>query len=705
MKIPRPICSVDDKNISVFVEYKSENSFTQYAYYLYDCKNNIIEKRNYNSSSNAVFDISKIPVNTFCFVKVFIKYKSNENSEYKKVVINSNKVICYSSQRKEEFEEYLRKAPESIPFELPFWKTSYPYQDFLLAYSFSDNCDMSELSLYANKEGFNTFKIYGSFIMTSSENCYSKSDILAFSGITRTKEKLIYGYKDISNVNSSDISEMIGNYSGIFNCNNKIVLTTDYFGISKLYYFKDDDILIVSNRYHLLLIAAQKLFVNRIINFPKVYAYLSMNNQVIMQNYSREMNVQDFYVLPIDEYIEIDTKKGTATVKKKEIYYDLSSPQQFNEPEYHKLLNYAVDELLDNARVALESKHFNHYVVDLTGGLDSRIVFSVLSRFPEYKSKIVPHTVIGDRYNQDYLTAFKLLSIYPLEIRDIPEIEPNEIDYASNAMSYILGTTSEYSIYGGSPYKDTCIFSGFYGEIVGRAYYSSIYENSALDDSFIDATNFFDEFSFRMGGSMMYDAKALLSEQLKEECIKIPGRSLMEKYENHYLYYRNGIHFNDVLRSSIIAPCWGVLQSKYMFKLKNMVFPYKTNIKLQLDILYKINPEIAAVEFGDEKYEKSRDELHSKFNCYPKTNPTISVNNYLTLFKRAKIKTTALNTNRFSSIYNKEYLLAIVGYLVNKKMFDKKYALDIYNYIVDSEGDARYDLFAKKIVSLYFEVK
>ena len=59
----------------------------------------------------------------------------------------------------------------------------------------------------------------------------------------------------------------------------------------------------------------------------------------------------------------------------------------------------------------------------------------------------------------------------------------------------------------------------------------------------------------------------------------IPGRNIVERYENHYLFFRNALDFSDRVRYNRLTPQIGVLQSKWLFYLKvgafNSISPVK----------------------------------------------------------------------------------------------------------------------------------
>lgn len=275
-------------------------------------------------------------------------------------------------------------------------------------------------------------------------------------------------------------------------------------------------------------------------------------------------------------------------------------------------------------------------------------------------------------------------------------------------LSFRLGISAERS---GAPmtfmYKNALCLPGFCGAMTGRPYYASHYLDSDLADPFLPDKEFYVHLSQKQGYTV-YDADELIAKLLHEECSVLPGRTNLEKFESHYLYYRNGIHFTDSWLAYSMSS-WSILQSKKMLKLKYMLFPGE-NIKLQLDILYLLNPEIAAVEFGTDKYNEWRKELHLKYHKYPAD--TIYDAEKLDMLRASfeNMKSTHRDTYEskkqkdFKGITSEENVLGMLKLLVNQNGFDRNIAFQIYCYIKCEAADLRKSFLLRKICSLYNEL-
>src|SRR5699024_1729239 len=66
--------------------------------------------------------------------------------------------------------------------------------------------------------------------------------------------------------------------------------------------------------------------------------------------------------------------------------------QELNPDYYWQKIRSAGEEIVENLRVSLEHPTFESVRVDLTGGLDARLLFTALAQLQDYKEKIHIHT-------------------------------------------------------------------------------------------------------------------------------------------------------------------------------------------------------------------------------------------------------------------------------------------------------------------------
>jgi len=698
---------IDDGRLYSQVDFKDKNEFTQYAYYLHSTdENNALIKQMYISQNVFSFELKK---SGSYYVQAYIKYKNNKEAGYTKISKFSNIIAYITKYDLEKFENFLQTPVKisQLPPELELYKIDYPYQDFSLIISNKSNNIREKISSYALKNDYKYDNIYCENkiiqIMHTRDSYEIGNEKCIFSGITRTDKELIVG-SDIKNINSLDmITDQIGNFYCVAQNKDKIRIFTDYFGISKIFYYKDSDYFIFSNRIHFIIILMGILKIEKKLNYDKIYAYLSSNYPIItMQNFSRELNIKNLYMLPVDTKVDINIKNFRVDFNKTSIYYELSAPLQYDKKIYNKLIKKAAEELKDNARVVLEYNGFDKFLVDVTGGLDSRLVFSVLTHFPEYKDKIVINLGINKDRTNDFNVALKVISKYPLPFSgySFDEASQKVIKY-SDKISLFLGLTSEIMMNYSLPLIRMCSLPGYFGEISSRPFYIRKDYDSPIDDSTLSIDEWIDAFIKRRTRNAF--ANKQMHNILKDEFTQIPGRNFLEKFENHYLYYRDRIHF-DFSKNICKSNCWGILQSKTLFKLKNMTLLNDFKIKLQLDMLYFLNPEIASVEFELEKDNKDRQILNKQNdNIYPICSKyDQSIINQLNsdwLLKPKGYKKIDIN----DELYSNESIKNIIKFFVKEYNFDKNYAFLFFSLIDNDKYDYKNRLY-NKIISLFYEI-
>jgi len=689
------------------IDFEKENEFTQYAYYLYNIiENKVLIKQMYIFQNTFSFELTS---SGSYYVQAYIMYKNSKEAEYVKYSKFSRIITYIMRDDLEKFEKFLQKPTKisKLPPKLEFYKMDYPYQDFsLIICNKSNNNVYEKISSYALENNYKYDNIHCEDKIIQAIYTRDLHEIgnekCIFSGITRTKKELIVG-NDIKNINSLDmIIDQIGNFYCVAQNKNKIRIFTDYFGISKIFYYKGGDYFIFSNRIHFIIILMNILEIEKKLNYDKIYTYLSSHNQITMQNFSRELNIKNLYMLPVDTNVDINIEKFKVDFNKTSIYYELSAPLKYNEKTYNKLINEAAEELKDNARVVLEYNGFDKILVDVTGGLDSRLVLAVLTHFPEYKDKIVVNTLKNkDRIN-DFNVALKVLSKYPLSFSGYcfdktSKKEIKHLDKVSISLGLTSGIVTGYSF----PLIRMCGLTGFFGEISARPYYIRKGYNSSMDDSTLNIDEWIDKF-IKIKIKNVFAIEEM-HNILKDEFAQIPGRSFLEKFENHYIYYRNRIHC-DFSQLAHKLNCWGILQSKILFKLKNMMLLNDFKIKLQLDMLYLLNPEIASVEFELEQDNKDRQILNKENNniypiCESYDENIINKLNKDWLSKPIGYKKIDIN----DELYLNESLKNIIKFFVKEYNFDKNYAALLYSLIDKYDYDYK-DKLANKIISLFYEI-
>ncbi|MDJ1465805.1 hypothetical protein [Nitratireductor sp. GZWM139] len=495
---------------------------------------------------------------------------------------------------------------EPLP-DLKFAKLPYPHLDFALVSAkpelFEDLAD--RLGLICSGAG----SLQEHAVLSSRPGKDLGDETVYFSGSTRTEDRFIFGEEDLNHADLDEISDQVGDYT-LLRVGKNITATTDFFGVGKFYRYDDGNFFAISNRYHLLILCIKQLNRPIKLNVKKLRATLTAANQPFVQNFSREMSVVG---------IECLLAGTRVVVKEKSIVYEeaglleLLRCGETTVQDYPTSVRLAAEEIIDNLRVALESKRFEYVRVDVTAGLDARMVVGALSHFPQYRDRIRLHTADVINSPRDLEVSLALSEIIGFEYDDIARtytrclLEDSLIDLISLDLDTYFGRRP-VSVQ--AKLNDSLRISGFYGEICARPYYARLlfgnWKPSQNLGKLVERIVKGIPKTHRMS-ELDHDLHAILTEELS----RLPGSSDLEKWDLHYLFYRNGLHCSDKWLNQTIGPSWGPLQSKEMFKLKLKMFDDES-IKLQLDVTAALNPEAARYPYGRPRDNDEREKLQSR---------------------------------------------------------------------------------------------
>lgn len=412
-----------------------------------------------------------------------------------------------------------------------------------------------------------------------------------FSGSARGEGRLILGQDDLRT--PEEVTEEVGEFILLTASGRNATIRTDYFGIAKLFVFRDGEHVVLSNRYHLLLAILQRLGKRLTLDKVKMAANFAHHGQVLTQAFCSRMDIARIRMVPAGHFVTVE--HGQVNICRSAIRSDIAAAASDDGESYDLRLRSAAEEITDNLKIALEHERFRSVRVDVTAGLDARMVFGALSRLPEFASKVRIHTADVAASPQDLPISLALTASGPWTYDDIPRTHEGvrqEISH-EELTSLDLGT-----YYGHRPVNahahldDTLRVSGFYGKVTARPYYARSLFGKVADD--ISGSDLIDRVA-RPAPPVSSPAEInALQVLLIEEFAKLPGQTALEKWDLHYLVYRNGLHCSDRWLCRTLAPSWGPLQSKELFRLKCATFHREGSIKLQLDLINELNPELGA---------------------------------------------------------------------------------------------------------------
>lgn len=523
----------------------------------------------------------------------------------------------FDADANKAFDDFMHNdALEVLPYQktLQFFYAKEPFADFIIVSQKSklfQKYDVSRFTVENSRFEHIKHSKIGKYdvhvLSTSEERIFANGDTVFFSGITTYDDKLIFGAKEISdNIETNKLLYGYGNHSAIIIRKDEILLETDFFNFSRWFYYEKDDLFVAANRYHILLRMLKSLNIPLQLDERKAAITLStVSVQFLTQNFSRAMDVESVFQLENDKSLRINK---TGWIKEDSEYGRiLKSQQKLSKDDYKKLLVQAKNEILSQVRIALNDARFEHIMIDLTGGLDSRMIYAAATNYNRdvlmKKVRIVSNHVAG---SQDLPIATKINGIYGLEYDNLPQVHKMlSIEEADQMMrSFYMGTYFSFN-----PYQfmlkdyNNLSLNGACGEILARPYIARKYFGTLIDDNrdVKKVANYiWGDFAANIAAADL-DSAHDFEKYISAELMQIPVLNILEAYDRIYLQFRHGYHFDQVLNYATGRMIWMPMQSKSAFTLHHLTFSECKNIKLELDLIAQLNPMLLSIEFDSEQ--------------------------------------------------------------------------------------------------------
>lgn len=562
------------------------------GYYLY--KDGIIYKRvvKDNLENNYEFTIED---DGLYFVKVYVK--KEEQMENK----NSIVLAYFKEETKKQFESFLHKENQDYK-KIDLYKVSKPFEEF--AFIMTDK-KINTIGLLEKLPMRFSIKEYcekgqkNKLIISTSR---IKNNSLLFSGYGKFDNNFVVGNKDANkNKNLSEVYEGIGNFTFLNKVDNKVIIGKDFFSLGRIFYYTDNKYTIISNEYHLLLILMRELEIKIELDEKVVITNFAFSKgQLYEQHLSRKMDVRGVEQLAIEKYILIENDEmkliDTSMVGLLNSKFELTS--------YEQLLKEAAQEIKDNIDIIYNSKEFKNIIVDVTGGLDSRIVFSAITDMNNEKGKFKLHT-FDDKRTNDIKVSIPLSNLYNYPFETVPvKIELQDINKEEEfSRSLNMGVYFYRDFYNGkvSSRKTIRLFGGG-GEAIARPYYTRYLQNDYLRQIDNEKEFLKDLFNRKTENAMLPYKNGIENciDVFSQELRLTIGNTVFQKYEHSYNFLRCGPHFSHKRTITKGFLEWHPIFSKKLYFLKIKTFDIFKNSKLAFDLIKYFNENLAGLPYEKE---------------------------------------------------------------------------------------------------------
>lgn len=577
------------------------------------CSSNGIFTYRLRNETSIIEEISNVTENKWDFSLpahgqyfVQVSYHSKTTQLYK-----SSKLILFSQFYLSEYNDFLNTTDNSTHDTLSYFEPDYPYQDFCL-FRLSDNDNnsdaidglMKERNMHSHTYSFNSKSICR--LLTSHPVQKIQDKTVAFSGVTRIADRLIVGDNDLAenNINPEQIRNEIGDFWMIYQQEENVYILHDYLGLSKFYYYQNGDDFVVSNRYHLLLLGLKAVNINPKPYIDRIIADLSSTTAFARLNYSRYMLMENTYVLTSDKDLIISS--NGVNFEDNELHQELFNPEPYDEKSYEALLQTGAEEMLDNMKIALEYPNADKFKIDLSGGLDSRMIYALITNFPKYRSKVYIHTLDLPYAPKDLPIALEMNSIYgypycTIGINSRPVSKRKT--YQKLMSAYFCTNQQNMPVATETSFKEKFLdMPGLLGEMIFRPHMYTKFKAKPEEDN-ISPAEFIENRIYYNIESISEKGHEYFTDLFIKELNMMPGDTPVQKFQNHYTIFMDTIHHATYYPASINHFYqWTPLMSKTIFHLNNVTGTVFRSNKLAHDLVREINPALAAITYEKPLY-------------------------------------------------------------------------------------------------------
>ena len=575
-------------------------------------------------NANVICKTDWVKENTFSFVlqesgTYFIQGYLKRNG--KKELMRSLPHEYISISDYNEYQKFLESKPleTSLNTPLKYDKLQRPNQDWILVSS-TDIKKIKKTDLIVDEVALKPYEIQsiGKWhnILYADKVKSGQDFLFCFSGSTMINKMIVHGYDKIYNIKGSELDIENENGIGIFSYviakKEYIKIHNDFFNFQPVFCYKDKDIYIFTNRYHLLLIALKNIGHIGVIDTNKAILSLSNYNVVFMQNISKKMDIIGCQQVD-NRYQIVLNEKGWQFILDEYGKIVTEPYSNLSDQEIQNAFNHGKNEILMQIESLFNNKGIGKIIVDLSGGLDSRMIYAAFTNFKIARDKIM---INSKDVGNDLSIALKINELYNYKFDDTKSVlkKATKNDRYMFARSKYMGTYYAHQGVAAREFSGDIRCVGACGETTYRKMFArAINKNRQVDNE--DILNFVNNMydwcmSSQYGdGDKIYDK---FCNHFINELVDTSGINFEEKLDRFYLELRHSHHFSNI-NSAIRV--WYPLQSKSMFKLHHSIFGNINNIEIALRLINDLNPILLKIPFeskdDNDDYARLQDSLRS----------------------------------------------------------------------------------------------
>lgn len=619
------------KDSMIYIEAQTQTVSEDLQYMFSLCKDRVLYERcPWLDTKSKTFQLTE---NGIYFVQVSVKNKSGISTK------NSITFEYFNEDFQKEYQSFLNKeiTPTQMDRPLKYFKGESPYNDFGLITIKEDDLGDKVESLQSFAKDTLAQEVYvvpsiGEYrnylVSDIKPESYNEKQVI-LSGHCVDGESFIIGTEEVKNIVDIDqLSEMTGQFSAIVIDNEKITVTTDFFNASRLYYYQDSKYFIIANRYHLLILLCKQMKIDLALNNKQVSASLSSSDiGYERQNILCDMNISGLKEVRTGFYWQLNQQGWQQ--QQNELYTICNTKEIYHQAKYKEWLVKAKEEIVHNLETIFSHPRNEKIIVDLSGGLDTRTVYSAVTNITKNKEKIYVHAGSSPT-NRDIEVASAINAIYDFKYDNTPK--NISYDTMENTVNKVRST--DLGIYYNRPIQQrverpkSIKLIGSCGESILRPYWIRNMYNTQLEYEYtIDG--FMEMLESTIIPKVNTDYEQAFGEWqnlYKKELVAFPYEEVTEKFNYYSLAFGEIYHGHTILRNYLGYNSYMVLLAKELLRISSITHPVFKSYKLHMDFIAECNPVLGVINYESKYYNEIKGNIKDLYYSNPSLSGAVNLN-------------------------------------------------------------------------------
>lgn len=422
---------------------------------------------------------------------------------------------------------------------------------------------------------------------------------LFLSGLVELDGTLIDEQFEVTRAMRSDrlTPDLLAGCRGLFTAVLEVAGSTyvvnDLFGLEHIYLLDVAGWRVVSNRFACLVQFMKAHGLRRSPNFAAFAAGLYSRHHFFRQIHSHRLPIEGLALVPVDRYLEISSV-GVSPRTKTALAAGLAGR---SERSYAELIDEAAGEVRQSVRAVAASPLFSRRRIDLTGGRDSRLTIAAARREGVLGGM---RTVTDDIAGTDDLwVALPIAAWAGCRFLDDEEVPQYSKSVRFKLMLWRSMSMGLYHLLNEHPWSalgshfGTVRLTGGCGEVYSRFWLNAFEE---ILDGPRGARSLPDVFATIRGSEAIPEPfRDEACESFVDAIEGLPGHDLAEKIENHYLFFRNRLHFGlGGINAFHGILTWSPLVSPSLLAAsRRLPFDRRLRNRVNFDLLVRLEPALA----------------------------------------------------------------------------------------------------------------